>query len=447
MTDFTNKKIAVLGFGINGLDVCNHLKNTSSSLTVFDRKSDLDTSSLTAKNIKYVFGPHYLDRGLDDFDLIFRSPGFRPDIPALAEARKRGIIITSPLQLFFDLCPATIIGVTGTKGKGTTSTLINNILKTSGKDAYLAGNIGDPVLALLPKLTKNSYVVLELSSFQLQDLTTSPHIAVVLFIASEHLDYHKDFDEYLQAKANIVAHQQPTDYAVFNADNTYSFSFAKLTSAQKYYFSRFQKVKGAYVINQQIYLDDKIIGPTAKLLLRGEHNWDNVCAAITASYLAGADIASITKAIYSFIGLKHRLELVAETNNIKFINDSFSTTPETTIAAVKAFFEPIILIAGGSDKGSDYTQMGQEIAASSVKTLVLIGLMAEKIRTAVLQHGYKGNIIFRPADFNQAVFRAYQQARPGDIILLSPACASFDMFNDYKDRGEQFRTYAQAIKN
>jgi len=445
--DFKNKKIAVLGLGIEGEDVCRYLiRQGVKDITVFDQKAEEIEDKINELRItNYELGPDYLKNGLREFDVIFRSPAFRLSLPEIVEAKKSGAIITSATKLFFDLCPAKIIGVTGTKGKGTTSSLIYEILKKAGKKIFLAGNIGEPMLTLLPKLNKENWVVLELSSFQLQDLEKSPHIAVVLFITSEHLDYHSSVEEYIQAKANLVRWQKELDFAILNADNQTSSSFASLTPAKVYYFSRGKKVEGAFIKDGQIYLFDNLIGSTSKLKILGVHNWENICAASVAAFLAGADLNSVKKVVFNFRGLEHRLEFVREIGGIKFYNDSFSTTPETTIAAIKSFFQPIILIAGGSEKGSDYTQLGKEISQSSTKTIILIGKTAKKIKKVVQKSGFRGKIIYKPGGMKEIVKKAFAEAQKGDVILLSPACASFDMFKNYKDRGWQFKKYVWEI--
>lgn len=447
---FSNKKIAVLGFGIEGEDVCRFLLKKKAKITVFDQKTDRELGEVYQRfknqGVEFRLGENYLDGGLVSFDIVFRSPAFKRFLPQIVAAEKKGTAILSATKLFFDFCPAKIIGVTGTKGKGTTATLIYQILRRAQKKVFLAGNIGQPMLTLLPKLTKDSWVVLELSSFQLQDLTKSPHIAAVLFIVPEHLDYHQNEKEYIQAKTNIVRHQKRSDFAILNGDNSVSSSFASLTPAKVYYFSRQKEVNGAYVRAGQIFFSNKLVGETAKLKLRGVHNWDNVCAAITASFLAGADLTSIKKVVFSFPGLEHRLELVRKFKEVSFYNDSFSTTPETAMAAIKSFEQPIILIAGGSEKGSDFTTLGKEIAQGSVKTLVLIGQMATRIKKAVDKAGFKGEIIFRPGGMKEIAKTALEKAKPGDIVLLSPGCASFDMFANYKARGKQFKTRVKALK-
>jgi len=449
MKNFKQQKIAVLGFGLEGQDLCCFLLKQKAQITVFDQKDKLsgkEYQNFKKAGVNFKLGKNCL-RDLFGFDFVFRSPGFKRLLPEIKEAEKQGAKISSATKLFFELCLGKIIGVTGTKGKGTTATLITEILKNDNQPVFLAGNIGQPMLSLLPRLKKGDWVVLELSSFQLQDLNQSPQIAVVLFIASEHLDYHQDTDEYIQAKANIVSHQEKSDFAVLNADDLISSSFASLTPAKIYCFSRQKKVNGAYVQNREIYLFKEKLGSVDDLQLLGEHNWHNVCAATLASSLAGASLEAIKKTIFSFKGLEHRLEYVCTINKIAFYNDSFSTTPETTIAAIKSFKKPIVLIAGGSEKGSDYCELGQEISRQLVKTLILIGQMAEKIKKAVLAAGFQGEILFRPSKrMPEIVKLALAKAKPGRVILLSPACASFDIFKNYKERGEQFKKYAQALQ-
>jgi len=433
------KKIAILGFGIEGQDLCRHWLGKA-KITVFDQKTsqELGDAGEEFKNqVEFKLGPDYLQDGLATFDIIFRSPAFKLTTSALAAARQKGVAISSATKLFFDLCPAKIIGVTGTKGKGTTATLITQILQQAGKKVFLAGNIGQPVLSLLPQLTQDSWAVLELSSFQLQDLTKSPQIAVVLFISSEHLDYHADTQEYVEAKTNIVRHQQADDWAVLNGQDVTARSFAQLTPARVLYFD--------CVKNKQFFWRQQLVGPVSQLKLKGKHNWANVCAAINAAGLAGADLASIKKAVFAFAGLEHRLEKVAEINGVEYYNDSFSTTPETAIAAIQSFQKPLILIAGGSEKGSDFTALGQAIASGPVKTLILMGQMADRIKVAALKAGFSGQIIRQPKSMAAAVDMARQQAQPGTVVLLSPACASFGMFTNYKDRGQQFKQHVSTL--
>jgi UDP-N-acetylmuramoylalanine--D-glutamate ligase len=480
--NFKKKKIAVLGFGIEGIEVCRFLLLLKSSIVVYDQKKwdELDESKtdFEKKGIQFVTGENYLQNELPGFDFIFRSPGFPYLSEVLTKAKSQGSIITSAIKLFFDLCPAKIIGVTGTKGKGTTSTLIYRILKNSHKDVYLAGNIGTPPLGLflnqntldfspgmnglsgeerhdtpdfspgrvsLPRLNRKSWIVLELSSFQLQDITVSPHLSVVLFISSAHQNVHKSFEEYYQAKSNIIRYQKSTDLAVFNFDDHNASALARFTKAKKYYFSRYKKTNSAYVNSRQLYYAGRLIGPTGKLKLRGEHNWDNICAAISAAKAIDIPLDIIRKTIYAFKGLEHRLELVRKVNGVAFYDDSFSTEPETAIAAIKSFTEPLILIAGGSDKGSDYSELGNVIAHSTVKTLIVIGDMAVRIKSAAVAHGFTGKIVRHLHSMKAIVDSSRKASSPGNVVILSPACASFDMFQNYKDRGNQFKQHVKTI--
>lgn len=450
MENFSGKKIAVLGFGLEGKDLCSYLLQQKAQITVFDEKNDFsddeDYLKFKKEGIVFNLGPKIFKNGLNNFEIIFRSPSFRCLSPMIVEAQEKGAIISSATKLFFNLCSGKIIGVTGTKGKGTTSTLIYEILKNAGKKVFLAGNVGLPMLSFLPKIDKDTWIILELSSFQLQDLDKSPHIAVVLFITSEHLDYHFNQKEYIEAKANLIKYQNKDNFAVLNADDLVSSSFAGLTKAQVFYYSRQKEINGAYVKDKEIYLFENKLGPTNKLQILGQHNWDNICAASTAAFLVGIKLEVIKKTIFNFRGLEHRLEFVRSFQEIDFYNDSFSTTPETTIAAIDSFQRPIVLIAGGSEKGSDYKLLGQKIANSSVKTLILIGLTAEKIKKAVLAANFRNKIIFRPSKkMEEIVNLAFKEAKSGDVVLLSPACASFDLFKNYKQRGIQFKENVKAL--
>lgn len=470
MKNYYNKRIGILGFGIENQALLKWLvKHGANCITICDANEKLKTKNekpkLKNKNLKYRLGKDYL-KNLTDFDVVFRTPGISPLIPELTEVKRKGVKISSQIKLFMDLCPAKTIGITGTKGKGTTSTLIYEILKKSKAESrkpkvYLGGNIGNPPIEFLDKLIKNDWVVLELSSFQLMDLEKSPNIAVVLDIKTDHLDYHKNQAEYIHAKENIVRYQTKNDFAVVNLDYLTSFNFAAVSpSDNDYYFSRRKSVdQGAYVewrpkgrgahfgkIILRTNKKDYEICKTYDVTLRGEHNLENICAAITASYLAGANIETIKKIVPKFPGLEHRLEFVGEIDGVKFYNDSFSTTPDTAIAAIKSFSEPIILIAGGSEKGADYTNLGRAINKSSVKALIAIGKTGPKIISKVKNKKSKIKIIQGCRKMKEIIKTAVSAAIPGDVVLLSPASASFDMFKNYKDRGNQFKSAVEDLK-
>ncbi len=426
MINFKGKKIAVVGFGLEGEASAKYLKEHGADVTVLDKKQ----------------GEDYLEN-LNQYDLVVRSPGVK--ISTLAQY-VQSEKISSQTKLFFDLCPSKIIGVTGTKGKGTTASLIYEMLKKQGIDAYLGGNIGKPPFEFLDKLSPQSVVVLELSSFQLLDLEKGPHIAVMLMTTSEHLDYHKDVEEYINAKRNILRFQEPDDIAILNRDYPATNESDIYTNGRVFYVSTERGVngEGCYVKDKAVRLyingeEEKIID-SKEVLLPGRHNLENVCAAVLAARLSGVSKANIVSVLKTFKGLEHRLELVSTVKGVRFFDDSFSTTPETAIAAIQAFKEPEILILGGSSKNSDFSELGQVISkAENIKAIIGIGLEWERIKSKIKNHESRIMVIEGAKDMKTVVAAASKIALPGDVVLLSPACASFDMFKNYKDRGEQFK--------
>jgi UDP-N-acetylmuramoylalanine--D-glutamate ligase len=449
------KKVAILGFGIEGKDVLGFLEEEEADITVFDSKDkrELDLTGIDTNRIKFSLGPDYLKDGLASFDMIVRSPGVYRYLPEIVDAEDKGVEITSAIKIFFENCPGKIIGVTGTKGKGTTSSLIYEILKKDEKDVHLSGNIGKPCLELLDVLDSDSWIVLELSSFQLMDLNKSPDIAVVLNITVDHLDWHKDTEEYVSAKRNIVKFQKEEDFSVINADYEITKDFEELGQSQKYFFSKLDKVKGCFIRDGYIILstngDEEIIGDVQKLLLKGSHNWENITAAVCASYLAGASLKSIIDVIFSFKGLEHRLELAGEVNEVKFYNDSFATGPQPTIAAINSFIEPETLILGGSDKGLDYSELGKTIAEKdNIQNIILIGQIRDQIAASFKGSSFKGKVFdMGISSMPEIVKKAHEITPQGGVVILSPAAASFDMFKNYKDRGNQFKAAVMNLRN
>ncbi|OGD56525.1 UDP-N-acetylmuramoylalanine--D-glutamate ligase [Candidatus Berkelbacteria bacterium RBG_13_40_8] len=446
MTDFQNKKVGILGLGEENIALAKFLVAKKANVVICDQKSREELGKYYEQAqtlpVQFRLGPHYLDH-LEDFAVVFRTPGLPYLNEKIQAAKASGVKISSQIKLFFENSPSPIIGITGTKGKGTTASLIGEILKKANKSIYIAGNIGTPPISFLKELTPDDIVVLELSSFQLQDLNISPHIAVVLDIKVDHLDYHRDEAEYVDAKKNIVRYQKRSDLAVICADYLTSFEFAISTHGQVFWFSRRKSIdEGAFVresseIILRMYGKDYKIADSSEITLRGEHNLENICAAVTASYLAGADLESIKNAVKAFRGLEHRLEFIREVNGIKYYNDSFSTTPDTAIAAIRSFKEPIILIAGGSEKGADYSEFGKVISSSAVKTAILIGTTGPKIKLKIKDKKLK--IIENCKNMDDIVEAVKNEAESGDVVLLSPASASFDWFQNYKDRGSQFK--------
>ena len=435
MINFQNKKIAVIGEGLEGKSTAKFLEKNGAEVEIRDQKQ----------------GKEYLE-DLDKFDLILRSPGVK-----LNELRVRirdESKISSQTKLFFDLSPTkNIIGVTGTKGKGTTATLIYEMLKKAGFDAYLGGNIGVPPLDLIEKLDRDAWVVLELSSFQLQDLTKSPHIGVLLMVTSEHLDYHKDEQEYIESKRNLLNFQTENDIAIINRDYPASNESDINGEGKAYYFSREREVdEGCFALGNQIILrikgNDLPLIDTRELQIRGAHNHENVCAATLAAYLAGVRVNAITEVLKSFTGLPHRLESIALINGVEYINDSFSTTPETAIAAIESFKNPEILILGGSSKNSDFKELGEVIfKRENIKAIIGIGDEWKRIKENIRDLKSETVVIEGAENMEKVVLAASLIAKPGDVVLLSPACASFGMFRNYKDRGEKFRKEVKKLLN
>lgn len=447
------KRVAIVGFGVEGLSSAKFFVKHKAFVTVFDRKEEKEfdakiIGSLRKLGIRFVFGKNCLENP-EEFDLALRSPGIKRDVRELKRLEEKGVSITSQTKIFFDLCPCRIIGVTGTKGKGTTSTLIYQMLLKQGKDVYLGGNIGKPPLDFLDILNPHSWVVLELSSFQLQDLTSSPHIAIMLMTTSEHLDYHKDVYDYIDAKRNILRFQRKDDFAIINRDYPASHESDIFTQGKVFKISRDRECEnGSFVKDNSVWVSgegkkEKIID-IAEIKLLGKHNLENVCAAVMAASIVGVSKENMAKTIRVFRGLDHRLQLVGEIAKIEYYDDSFSTIPETTIVAIEAFDKPKVLILGGSSKHSDFTQLVNKINKSQdIRGIIGIGLEWKRIKSEIKND--KLNIIEGCKSMREIVRAAASIAKLGDVVLLSPACASFDMFKDYKDRGEQFKKEVASL--
>ncbi|MEK7142914.1 MAG: UDP-N-acetylmuramoyl-L-alanine--D-glutamate ligase [Patescibacteria group bacterium] len=475
---FKNQKVGILGLGEENIALIDFLIKAGIKVVICDQKTkdELGDYYKKVKNwpVQFRLGPHYLDN-LKDFKIVFRSPGIPYLNPKIQAAKIAGVEISSQTKLFFELCPCPIIGVTGTKGKGTTASLIydilmrkseilnpkfqtrlafgeprraNSKLKILNSKIYLGGNIGNPPIEFLEKLTKNDIVILELSSFQLQDLDCSPHIAVVLDIKIDHLDYHRDEKEYIEAKRNLVRFQTKKDFAAINADYFTSIEFASLTKGKVYWFSRRKSVdQGTFWQDKNLILrindQDISIIKADQIKLLGEHNLENAAAAALAGFLAAAEINTIKNAIIDFKGLKHRLEFIRVLDGVSFYNDSYSTTPETTIAAIRSFKQPIILLVGGSDKRADYNFLIQEIEKSSVRIVINIGQTGKKIIEKITLPNIE--IFNKIHTLEQAVNLAVQKSKKGEVILLSPASASFDQFQNYQQRGEIFKSLVNKL--
>jgi UDP-N-acetylmuramoylalanine--D-glutamate ligase len=473
--ELTDKKIAVLGYGMEGKAVTAWLLKRGITPVIFDRTPyeswpAEDQDFCVSNAIQTITGPDVL-KELVGFDVAFRSPGIWRLHPDLKNAELHGLRITSQTQWFLQHTKATVVGITGTKGKGTTTSLIYNIVfdaiktgqitgdsfLTASSRVFITGNIGEVQPMELPDdLTAADVVVYELSSFQLQDITNSPKFAVVLMITQDHLDHHANLEEYYAAKQNIVRFQEASDVAVINIDYEASAAFQKLTPATIYAISQKQEVEqgcsitaeGEIMIKGFDGVQANIPFVTQKqILLRGFHNLQNIAAATAVTGAMGIAPESIHNSILAFKGLEHRLEFVGTISDVSFYNDSFSTVPDTTIAAINSFSEKLIVILGGSDKRSDFTELAKIILdRSNVKALILIGETAPQIQKAIEAQGNFQGKIFTGAHSMGDIFNQVTEiSEPGDVVLLSPGCASFGMFKNYKERGQQFKEYAKSF--
>ena len=443
------KKVAIIGIGVSNLPLLEYFYDLNARVTIFDSKESNQISVEAMQKIeKYGFefigGKDSLSR-LKGFDIIFRSPSCMPDRPELVEAVENGAVLTSEIEMVLKLAPCKVIGVTGTEGKTTTTTLINEIVKKSGRKTYLGGNMGKPIFTKIRNVKPENIIILELSSFQLSDMDISPDISVVTNIYPDHLNVHKSYEEYREAKKNIFKHQSENGIVVLNYDNEFTREFAKEANGKVFFFSSKEKLDDGFIYDKADgtikYCKDGVrrhIMKKEDIKLRGIHNYENICAALAATSSI-VDVDTQVKAIEEFTGVEHRLEFVRELNNVKWYNDSIGTSPASTIAGLNSFDEDIILLAGGSDKGLDYKEVGEAIARK-VRALILTGPTSEKIENATKQAlNGKSIEIYYTSNMQESVNLAKEIAKAGDVVLLSPASASFDLYKNFEDRGHQFK--------
>ena len=450
LTSLKNKRVAVIGIGVSNTPLIRMLLSAGINVTACDKNSRDGLGEISEElerlGAHLQLGENYL-AGLDQ-DVIFRTPGLRPDVPALEAARERGAEITSEMEVFFRVCPCKIIAVTGSDGKTTTTTIISELLKAAGYNVHVGGNIGRPLLPDAASMNSSDVAVLELSSFQLMTMNQSPDIAVVTNVSPNHLDVHKSMDEYIAAKENVFAHQSSQGLAVFNYDNDITCAFAEKASGRCVYFSRRNELcHGVYVKDNAIWSGERKVLSLEDILIPGVHNVENYMAAIAAVESMVSD-GVIRKVAQTFGGVEHRIELVRTLNGVRYYNDSIASSPTRTIAGLRSFKEKVILIAGGYDKKIPFDVLGTEII-EHVKVLVLTGTTAPKIRAAVeAVPDYAGTNpeILEFDDFRQAVLAAHNAAQPGDVVILSPACASFDKFKNFMLRGEAFKKIINELE-
>jgi len=438
------KRVTILGAGVSNLPLARLLAGAKISVTVRDKKSvealGETGRELTSLGCEFITGEDYLE-GISA-DIIYRSPGIRPDLPQIEKAVAMGARLTSEMEAFFSVCPCRIIGVTGTEGKTTTSTILSKLLEKGGYRCFLGGNIGTPLLDRTPELRPEDFVVVELSSFQLMTMRMSPDIAVVTNIVPDHLDFHRSMEEYIAAKRNIYAWQKPGGRLVLNRDNPVTYGQYYSERPDALLFSReTDPANGLFLHSGRIYVSEngcaRELMPVDEIMLPGLHNVENYMAAAAAlrGIVGAEDFRTVAR---SFGGVAHRIEFIRELDGVRYYNDSVSTTPSSTIAGIRAFKRKVVLIAGGSDKNLPFDPLAKALEAH-VKALVLIGATKGKIRAAAEAEGVT-TPIFEAETLEQAVALAKDAAdEAGDVVFFSPACASFDMFSNFADRGDKFR--------
>ena len=449
------RKIAIIGLGVSNLPLIDYLHDKKAKVTVFDERDVNEIpkdimNKLIIYSFDYYFGKDCLEN-LKNFVIIFRSPSCLPTRKELQLEEKNGAIITTEIELFMKMCPCPIIGVTGSEGKTTTTSMIYSILKKGGYNTYLGGNIGTPLFTKLDKIKPKDIAVLELSSFQLMDMEVSPQTSVVTNVTPNHLNIHKDYEEYIDAKKNIYRYQNENALLVLNYDNKITKKMAKEAKGKVVFFSSKTRLEDGYIVEDNAVKEcdnnlRKHIVYGDEIKLKGIHNFENMCAAIAAT----KDFVKeevIIKALKEFKAVEHRLEFVKEIGGVKWYNDSASSSPTRTIAGIEAFpNEEIILIAGGYDKNLDYTPIAKPIV-KNVKSLILLGQTSKKIKTAVeKEQGNKKKVkIYECKSLEETIDKAKEIATSGQVVLFSPASASFDMFKNAYERGNKFKQLVKKI--
>lgn len=448
--DLTNKRVLVVGLGRSGVASALFLKSRGAHVTVSDAKSEEQLGeqipTLLDHGISVETGRHG-ERTFQNQDLIVVSPGVPVDSPPLVQARALGAPVIGEIELAAEFLAGPIVAVTGSNGKTTTTTLVGEILAKSGVKTLVGGNIGNPAISLVEEATPQTAIVLEVSSFQLETIHTfRPKVALVLNITPDHLDRHVTFEAYVNAKARIFENQTSSDFTVLNADDPTCVGLASRIRAQVFWFSRKRELdRGAFLYKAQLIFrgdgSDLEIMPVSEVPLKGTHNVENVLASVCAGALMGCDPARIRDVVRDFKAVEHRLEYVATVRGVDYYNDSKATNVDATIKALESFPGNIHLILGGKDKGSDYAVLNH-LLRQRVKCVYTIGAAAEKIQSQI--HGAAE--IIASGSIEAAVKKASASAQPGDIILLAPACASFDQFQNYEHRGRVFKELVMALR-
>ncbi|MCY6485730.1 UDP-N-acetylmuramoyl-L-alanine--D-glutamate ligase [Clostridium aestuarii] len=439
-----NKKVAVVGIGVSNIPLIRFLVELGANVTAFDKKDEEKVGEIgetfKEKGVNLELGENYLDN-LVGFDVVFKTPSMRIDNPALVKAKEDGAYVTSEMEEFVKYCPAKIFGITGSDGKTTTTTLVYNMLKSEGYKTWIGGNIGNPLFSYIEEIKKEDKVVLELSSFQLMTMNVHIECALITNVTPNHLDIHKGMEEYVEAKKNIFKVQEKNDLLVLNRDNDITNSIVGEAKGKVMQFSVKEVIKnGACFTENKLMLKDKKVCILEEVKLMGMHNVENLLAAFCV-VSEDVSIENMKKVATKFTGVEHRCEFVREVDGVKYYNDSIASSPTRTIAGLKAFKKPVILIAGGYDKKIPFEPLAEN-GYSKIKTLILVGATKEKIKKAFDKIDEEKNTkipIIIVDSFEKAVYKAKEVANEGDIVTLSPACASFDMFPNFEIRGNEFK--------
>jgi UDP-N-acetylmuramoylalanine--D-glutamate ligase len=443
------QRALVVGLAREGTDLVQYLAANGADVCATDRRAAPELAErldqLAGVPVALALGGHPLDL-LDGRDIVYVSPGVPPEMPLLVEAHRRGLRVSSATELFLARCPARIVGVTGSSGKTTTTALTGEIFRHAGRKVFVGGNIGVPLLGQLAQIPLDAWVIMELSSFQLEPLGQSPHVAAITNITPNHLDRHPSMAAYVAAKLQIVAHQQPDDWAVLNADDPLLIDTPG--AGQRLAFSLRRPVDGTYLADDWLVArqagKSRPLAPRSEVRLRGRHNVANALCAAAIALAVGIEDDAVRAALQEFAGVSHRLETVAVIGDVRYVDDSIATSPERAIAALESFDEPIVLIAGGRDKHLPWDRWAA-LVARRVRHLIVLGEAADLIADAARAHGAADVPLHRVTSVPPAVELAHDLARPGDVVLLSPGCTSYDQFRDFEERGARFEAAVLAL--
>lgn len=446
--ELKTKKVLILGVGVSNLPLIDYLHNLGVKTYIRDRKTIEELSGEIRKKIEeykidYVLGDSYLD-DLTEYDIIFRSPSILPNIKSLENAKNKGVYVTTEIEQVIKLAPCKVIGITGSKGKTTTTTILSTILEKLNYKVHVGGNIGTPLFSKLKDMNKDDIIVLEMSSFQLMNMEASPNISIITNISPDHLDIHANYQEYIDAKKYIFKNQNKEDILVLNEEDDIVKDMNKDTVSQVRYFGSINHNNNYYINDKNIYYNNELVIDTAKLLLKGRHNHLNICAALTAikDYI-NVDNKELESIVSGIKSVHHRLEYVRTINGVEWYNDSASTTPDKSMGGLNAFDKKIVLIAGGYDKNISYEEFGKPIVENCSK-LILFGATKDKIYDSVMKQN--SNIkIYKLNTLEEVVNKANEIATGDEVVLFSPASASFDMFKNAYQRGDLFKELVNKL--